>query len=418
MIRRRWTVLLWISSAVIVLLLVLKSFVGDVYRVDSGSMRPTLFGGRVRADAPEEEADHVLVLYDRDFAPQRFDLVVIRAKDSDKPLVKRVCGVPGDQDLVIRDGDLFVNHQRLPPDVPRPAPIPVYDDRYQDPEQFFHHLSDGSVHREGDAWVVDGPAQSPGSMLLFKPPLRDDYLDRDHRRVPGVIEVNDAVLELEFALEAPDAGQRLHFQLVEDGDTFEAMLSVQDAEHAFFRLGRCNAKTLQRPREPASAPPDIELGHAPVALRAAQFYRLSFANVDNHLHLCVPELGVDLAASYDDNERWPAPLPAGQRSLGSRVRFGAEGGRARFRGVRILRDLYYTEAGRFGLPPETDPHHIGGQPRAPVSLGPGDYFLLGDNSAASTDSRHFGALKAADLIGRPLAVVWPDPRWLRSAEDP
>ncbi|MSR61825.1 MAG: hypothetical protein EXS08_05205 [Planctomycetes bacterium] len=416
--RSRWTGLLWGVVALVALLSLLKAFVADVYRVDSGSMRPTLFGGRVRPDA-EEDAEHVLVRYDRDFVPQRFDLVVIRAKDGGKPLVKRVGGVPGDQDLVIRDGDLFVNHARLPAEIPRPEPIPVYDDRYQESEPFFEYLRDGSVRRAGDEWFVEGRELSPGSMLLFHPALRDDYLDRHHRRVPGVIEVNDAVLELEFALPAPRAAQKLHFQLVEEGDTFEVTLTVLDAQHGMLRLARTNSLILQGRREPhASAPPDIELGRANVALESGRFYRLWFANVDNHLHLCVPELVVDLAASYDENEPWPAPLPAGQKSLGSRVRFGAEAGPARFRGVRVLRDLYYTEAGRFGLPPETDPRRANGPARAPVSLGPDDYFLLGDNSAASTDSRHQGLFKAADLIGRPLAVVWPDPHWLRAVVDP
>jgi type IV secretory pathway protease TraF len=85
--------------------------------------------------------------------------------------------------------------------------------------------------------------------------------------------------------------------------------------------------------------------------------------------------------------------------------------------VRILRDLFYTEDGRFAVRPT-------GQARAAesradaVSLGPDDYFLLGDNSAASTDSRHFGPRKASELLGRPLAVVWPQPRWLRPTEEP
>ena len=80
---RRWAGFLWSAAALVALLLLLKTFVADVYRVDSGSMRPTLFGGRVRPNEPED-AEHVLVRYDRDFVPQRFDLVVIRAKDGDR----------------------------------------------------------------------------------------------------------------------------------------------------------------------------------------------------------------------------------------------------------------------------------------------------------------------------------------------
>src|SRR5262249_54923215 len=113
---RRWTAFLWILTGGVALLLLLKFFVADVYRVDSGSMRPTIFGGRDRADG-EEDAEHVLVLYGKGFEPQRFDLVVVASPDGSKPLVKRVCGLPGDRDFVIRDGDLFVGRARLPSDV-------------------------------------------------------------------------------------------------------------------------------------------------------------------------------------------------------------------------------------------------------------------------------------------------------------
>jgi hypothetical protein len=96
------------------------------------------------------------------------------------------------------------------------------------------------------------------------------------------------------------------------------------------------------------------------------------------------------------------------------VSFGVEAGRARFRAVRILRDFYYTDDGSFAV----GSHPEDQNPPAPVSLGPDDYFLLGDNSAASTDSRHFGPVKAAQILGRPVAVIWPRPRWLRSVEAP
>ena len=71
--------------------------------------------------------------------------------------------------------------------------------------------------------------------------------------------------------------------------------------------------------------------------------------------------------------------------------------------MRILRDLYYTNAGRFGT-------------SEPVLLGPDEYFLLGDNSSVSTDSRQIGPIQARRLFGRPVAVLWPAPRWLHGAE--
>jgi hypothetical protein len=413
---RRWSVCLWSLAGTAVLLLLVKFFVADIYRVESGSMRPTLFGGRERPDG-EEDTEHVLVLYDRDFRPARFDLVVVRARDGKTPLVKRACGVSGDRDLVIRDGDLLIAGRRLAPEVPRPAPVPVYDDRYLDPTRFFHHRADGSVRREGDAWVVDGSiGPRGGSFVLYHPALRDDYLDRQHQRVAGVVEVNDAILELEFELATVRAGEGVRLQLVEQSDIFELAIFQSDTG-ASLRLTRSNWRTQQAHRERESDPPpqrEIVLAEARVMLEPGRRIGLSFSNLDNCLAVRCPALGVELTKCYDENEPWPGQLPGGQKTPGARVLFGAEGGVARFRSVRISRDLFWVDEGVYGTRnPESAASRREPQP---ITLGPDEYFLLGDNSAASNDSRHFGALKTSELLGRPLAVVWPDPRWLEPVE--
>ncbi|MEQ1894597.1 MAG: S26 family signal peptidase, partial [Planctomycetota bacterium] len=111
-----------------------------------------------------------------------------------------------------------------------------------------------------------------------------------------------------------------------------------------------------------------------------------------------------LGASYAENVPRAGATSLSQH-FGPRVAFGVQAGRARFRAVRILRDLYYTGAGRYGT-------------AEPVLLGLDEYFLLGDNSSVSTDSRQIGPVPARRLFGRPVAVLWPTPRWLRGAERP
>lgn len=44
---------------------------------------------------------------------------------------------------------------------------------------------------------------------------------------------------------------------------------------------------------------------------------------------------------------------------------------------------------------------------AEVTVPPGDYYVLGDNRANSDDSRSWGFVPAADLIGRAMFGVWP-----------
>lgn len=42
-----------------------------------------------------------------------------------------------------------------------------------------------------------------------------------------------------------------------------------------------------------------------------------------------------------------------------------------------------------------------------VTLGEGEYFVLGDNRSSSSDSRHWGPLPEEDIVGRVIFRAWP-----------
>lgn len=44
-------------------------------------------------------------------------------------------------------------------------------------------------------------------------------------------------------------------------------------------------------------------------------------------------------------------------------------------------------------------------------LGRGEYWVLGDNDDASTDSREFGPVQRRDLLARAWLRYWPADRW-------
>jgi Signal peptidase, peptidase S26 len=72
---------------------------------------------------------------------------------------------------------------------------------------------------------------------------------------------------------------------------------------------------------------------------------------------------------------------------------GANGGQTRARKLEVLRDVYYTHEARAGA--------------AQYRLGKQEYFLLGDNSPHSLDSRAWsprGGVPAGLLLGP--ALVW------------
>ena len=61
----------------------------------------------------------------------------------------------------------------------------------------------------------------------------------------------------------------------------------------------------------------------------------------------------------------------------------------------IFRQMTYYNRGTYG------------EAGKPVQVPQGYYFFLGDNSASSRDSRYWGFLPEANVIGRAFVIYWP-----------
>lgn len=395
---RPLTRVLWTGAALVLLFLLLKFFVADVYEIETGSMRPTLFGGRDRPDG-QVVAEHVLVRYRRGWLPERFDIVVLRDPDGGPPLVKRVVGLPGET-VVIRDGDLCYGLQssRLPLHARRPPPIPLFDQRWQDLGELFARRGEGLAQPDGEDWRL-APADGRELWLEFHPALRDGYLDLEHRRVEGVVEVNDAVLELDVRLDDAPVGARWWLFLTEEADRF-VLSAVREASGLALELRR---EALPGPGSVGTS--DFQLRER-LEVAADATVHVALSNVDNVVRARLESDGARclMETTYPGNRPWPGSSGVPIQK-GARAGFGASGGAIRVGTVRLSRDLYYTAAGTIGV-------------TAPVHLGPDEVFLLGDNSAVSSDGRHFGPIPLADLLGTAELVVWPDPRRLVPSEEP
>lgn len=370
MLRRRIVRFAWALAAAALVLFGVRTFVGDVYRVTSHSMVPTL-----------REGEHVLVVYDRSI-PERFDLVVLSR--GGEAIVKRVVGLPGETVQIGPTGDLFVDGELLPPDAPRPPPIPVFDDRVLSVED---HFAEGGTdvdpwQRTADGWELDArevPLGSSPGLLRLRAPVGDDWLDREAGKVRrGVLHQGDLILEAELLVLEP--GGRFRALLVEQADTFQFTLDLADPDAARAELQRT---------PPAGEPP---LASATFRYRPGEWTRVRFENVDDHLRA---ELGSSvLEADYGANRPHPKDVLGEGLTIGERVMVGGEGCRLRVRALRVWRDLHYTRRGDFGT-------------RTPLRLGPDELFVLGDNSRQSRDSREWGPVRRDEILGRALWVVWP-----------
>ena len=99
---------------------------------------------------------------------------------------------------------------------------------------------------------------------------------------------------------------------------------------------------------------------------------------------------------YDD------PAASGVASE-SPVALGVRGGAVEVTDLRIYRDIYYTSS------LANTPRHSHGMATA-VKLGTDEYFVLGDNSPVSNDSRFWNegpVVRGSMFVGRPFLVHLP-----------
>ncbi|MBI4880380.1 MAG: S26 family signal peptidase [Planctomycetes bacterium] len=116
-----------------------------------------------------------------------------------------------------------------------------------------------------------------------------------------------------------------------------------------------------------------------------------FLNADDRVLLLVNG-AIAIEKRYGQNtavDGFPENAPA----------LGVSNGRARFKDIEVLRDVHYSEYGcRCGV----------GEPYA---VPEGEFFLLGDNSSNSRDSRHFGSVPKSCFAGRPFLIFRPASRF-------
>lgn len=370
----------WTVAVALLAILVLKTFVCDVKHVESSSMEPTIFGSPT-------DGESVLVLYGS-FAPERFDCVVIQREGETIPIVKRVGGLPTES-VQVAGGDLLIDGKRLPPDAPRPPPVLVFDGSRASAAGAFVPAAgkESSWKERADRWSLDARDVQHGSgdgLQSMHRPLSDGYLAPDGTLVRGEHDANDAVVECEVLFGEPHG--RALFELNEQGDTFRFSVEPTSSGRAIARIAR-----------QSGASPEEGLASEEFSLAIGTWTKFRCSNVDNELAFEIAGAEAPLCCSYAENRFDEGDRLQEGRSIGPRVRFGGEGGLFEFRSLRVLRDLYYTPRGTHGV-------------TEPADLGPDEYFLLGDNSASSRDSREWGPVHGSRILGRPVWVVWPPSR--------
>jgi signal peptidase I len=350
-------------------------------------------------------------------SPRRWEPAVFRCpSDLTKPYVKRVVGLPGEQ-IQVFDGDVYINGRltRKTLGECRETCIPIFD-------MNFVPKDDGWAKR----WSVDrqpaeaGAPHNEAALNLSGAELRLDgassthhpvwavythhrYDDATHMEVEEVIRdgfvYNGDSAERGWKPETRPSAVAVHDLLLSfevvilsgSGSLQCRMTDGQDVVIAGCPAGATQAEAELRHEGKF----DVVRGGKRKPLEAGKKYRVEMAFVDRRVSFAID--GAEPFAAYDLNSC------TDRKELIAPLAIGAQGINIAVRDLKISRDIFYRSSGRNGVD-------------SPVQLGADEYFMLGDNSANSEDSRAWyllerpnwsGGVPERNFLGKPFLLHQP-----------
>jgi hypothetical protein len=228
-------------------------------------------------------------------------------------------------------------------------------------------------HAQWERW--DSATSDAGFQKVLWDLYRESHVvpltDASPYNPPGAAPLNQVRdLQLELHLEWRSGKGEFAIEMTDGAREFRCELD----------LARGTARLVAEGRE--------TLYEGPLALRRAAPSVLIMSTFDQQLLLACDGQPVCDPIPYDRGAGQPAPL---RRP----VRFGARDAAVAVGHVALYRDVHYTAAA--------------GRPSQVFPVNAGEYFVLGDNSSVSIDSRQWDrpGVAEADLIGKPLVVHLP-----------
>ncbi|MCI0463594.1 MAG: S26 family signal peptidase [Gemmataceae bacterium] len=415
------------------LVLILRQWGLEPYEVPTGSMAPALAGHHRQRDCPRcahpvivgeqqrdsgksfcpncglaeldmREAPQVrgdrLIVSRSVFAfrrPRRWEIVVFRLLGV--VFVKRVVGLPGEW-LAIHDGDIVVNDQlaRKTLDELRSMRVLVFDSAYSPGpggwRQRWETLTPGpAAQLDGTALRLDGTASATQYQLTAyrhfqldsrqSEPITDEYsYNGGERGVPSP--VHDFLAE--FRLEVSGSQGWVLLGVTDGQDHLVAEIPIHNPGTEPTEARLSGASSWPPSPNPAVVGQRVHSTARDVHLTPNQNHRVELAFADRRLTLRVD--GKQVFTPLD------LPQTRGRPGVVRPVVLGVRGTQATVRNFRLFRDIHYTNDGSKGT-------------GKAVHLGEDQYFVLGDNSRNSRDSRVWGTIPGHNLIGKPFIILPP-----------
>ena len=298
-----------------------------------------------------------------------------------KNFIKRIVGLPGEA-MQLRDGDICVNGaiSRKPRQIQEGLWFHVFDSRFMPQRKGVRiwDLADApnrwERNPEKGALAVDALDEEQPVTAAFVPRIADFY------SYDGLsYEATGNAYQASGSNTVGDCRIRARARIGEcDPQRGAAVLSIDDAGHEFSLLVGVNTIVLEDNgaviREVTGS--GLEPGKA------------EWICLENYDDRVVARVGGREVFSYEYEG-----VPGHRHG----VELGARAARVLWERVQIERDVFYANV-------------VGGMSGERVyELGEDEYFVLGDNSPASSDSRRWQhpGIPEGNLIGRAFFVFWP-----------
>jgi signal peptidase I len=385
-----------------------------------------------------------------------------------KTLIKRFVGLPGDT-IEIRHGDLYVTNHELIEEIPEKA-REAQDAQWRDvtnadfrnggvPSKDWKLSSTATqVTASGTDNGLEIDLRKRGSATYSHEAPPDDTPTFPNRVTDLLIEVEVRPLE---------SGGAVELSITEEGNIYTLHVPVGGGEPASLNLELKQA--IRKGLEQKAGPKHAERGD--VSLPVNKTTTISLTNADDRIIARLDGKEIFRAyapvePAYRDDTEFEAKLA--QDTPGNAALTLTEC-HARLEHLRLARDVYYTDAfygeveqrdgrffmrspdprnrkecnevivrlntdekekhfavaakgpdGRFlladgkALTDEMTRNGVWGIPpdltyavRTPYTLGADQYFAMGDNSPASSDSRFWGSVDKKYILGKAVFIFWP-----------